>query len=460
MKLIFSSMTGLFLFFIAFSQKNNYADSLKQVLLTTQDDTIKGLTIATLSQEYLWKSPFTSLYYTNMGLELIKKPSVKTKFAISNNPTLYSFDILMYENVALASAQQRNDSLAINMIFRALHLAEKSKDKYDVPRVYGGVGLVYSAIGEHKLAIEYYKKRATSYDPLLDEYNRHFFLASIGQSYYELGNADSALAYINKVYSFFHLPENNDYALPDFYLGKIYNKRGDFHLALSYYKKSMKIARDANLISDLSDPYLGISETYKNLGQIDSSVHYAREALGIAVYSLLPNQSLNATTALASLFESERQFDSAYKYQKMSTGLKDSLFNKEKIKQVQNFMFSEQLLQQEIMDKQKTYENKIKIYSLKEKRTPEGYKPIVSLITKKADMNVEMAVRDNGNGIPNKVVNKIFQPFFTTKPTGQGTGLGLSLAYDIVKAHGGEIKVETKEGEYTEFIIHLPFINN
>jgi two-component system NtrC family sensor kinase len=65
-------------------------------------------------------------------------------------------------------------------------------------------------------------------------------------------------------------------------------------------------------------------------------------------------------------------------------------------------------------------------------------------------------VSDNGNGIPQKVLDKIFQPFFTTKPTGQGTGLGLSLAYDIVKAHSGDIKVETKEEEGSEFIISLP----
>ena len=69
---------------------------------------------------------------------------------------------------------------------------------------------------------------------------------------------------------------------------------------------------------------------------------------------------------------------------------------------------------------------------------------------------VEIRVKDNGNGIPQKVLDKIFQPFFTTKPTGQGTGLGLSLSYDIIKAHGGEIKVETKEGEFAEFVIQLP----
>jgi two-component system NtrC family sensor kinase len=84
------------------------------------------------------------------------------------------------------------------------------------------------------------------------------------------------------------------------------------------------------------------------------------------------------------------------------------------------------------------------------------YDPTVSVSTRKIGDRVEVIVKDNGNGIPPKVLEKIFQPFFTTKPTGQGTGLGLSLSYDIVKAHGGEIKVETKENEGTEFTIVLP----
>lgn len=75
---------------------------------------------------------------------------------------------------------------------------------------------------------------------------------------------------------------------------------------------------------------------------------------------------------------------------------------------------------------------------------------------KKINDKVEICVADNGNGIPERVLDKIFQPFFTTKPSGQGTGLGLSMSYDIVKAHGGELKVDTKEGEGTEFIIQLP----
>jgi signal transduction histidine kinase len=85
-----------------------------------------------------------------------------------------------------------------------------------------------------------------------------------------------------------------------------------------------------------------------------------------------------------------------------------------------------------------------------------SYEPRVTVTTKKISNRVEIVVKDNGDGIPGNIVGKIFQPFFTTKPTGQGTGLGLSLAYDIVKAHGGEVRVETKEGDGTEFIIQLP----
>jgi signal transduction histidine kinase len=85
----------------------------------------------------------------------------------------------------------------------------------------------------------------------------------------------------------------------------------------------------------------------------------------------------------------------------------------------------------------------------------QDYKPMVIVSTKKLDNKIEISVKDNGPGIPNDIKDKIFQPFFTTKPTGSGTGLGLSLSYDIVKAHGGELKVETKESEGSEFVIQL-----
>ncbi len=99
--------------------------------------------------------------------------------------------------------------------------------------------------------------------------------------------------------------------------------------------------------------------------------------------------------------------------------------------------------------------NAFYVVNEKSKQSIAGYEPTVEVSTKKEGNKVLIAVRDNGDGIPQKVLDKIFQPFFTTKPTGQGTGLGLSLSYDIVKAHGGELKVETKEGEGSTFTVQL-----
>jgi two-component system NtrC family sensor kinase len=98
-------------------------------------------------------------------------------------------------------------------------------------------------------------------------------------------------------------------------------------------------------------------------------------------------------------------------------------------------------------------------YAVDEKESKsksEDYKPTVSVSTEKTKDIVIITVSDNGNGIPKKALCKIFQPFFTTKLTGKGTGLVLSMSYDIIKAQGGKLNVETKEGESTTFVIKLP----
>ena len=101
------------------------------------------------------------------------------------------------------------------------------------------------------------------------------------------------------------------------------------------------------------------------------------------------------------------------------------------------------------------YNNAFYAVNEKKKTADESYNPTVLVQTKKINDRVEIKVTDNGNGIRQNIVDKIFQPFYTTKPTGQGTGLGLSLSYDIIKAHDGEIKVRTMENEGSEFIVVL-----
>jgi len=92
----------------------------------------------------------------------------------------------------------------------------------------------------------------------------------------------------------------------------------------------------------------------------------------------------------------------------------------------------------------------------KQKQNIPGYEPTIAIRTRRAGEKIEINFADNGIGIPQKVQDKIFQPFFTTKPTGSGTGLGLSISYDIVRAHGGGLTVNSREGEGTEFVVRLP----
>jgi len=106
------------------------------------------------------------------------------------------------------------------------------------------------------------------------------------------------------------------------------------------------------------------------------------------------------------------------------------------------------------------YNNAFYAVNKKKSQLDGTFEPLVSVTTKRVGNTATLSVKDNGMGIPQNILDKIFQPFFTTKSTGQGTGLGLSLSYDIIKAHGGELTVETKEGEFAEFIIHLPIVHS
>jgi signal transduction histidine kinase len=99
------------------------------------------------------------------------------------------------------------------------------------------------------------------------------------------------------------------------------------------------------------------------------------------------------------------------------------------------------------------------LYAVRQKQEQLGasYEPKVEVSTSRKNGQVEIKIRDNGTGIPESVKRKVFQPFFTTKPSGQGTGLGLSLSYDIItKGHGGDLLMESEEGNFTEFTILLP----
>jgi signal transduction histidine kinase len=439
----------------------------------------------------------------------------------------------------------------------------------------------------------------------------------------------------------------------------IYSKKGNYFKALEYYRKGYGYAVGSKIHSNIMENGNGIAKIFWKTNQPDSTIYYAKRVLEASKDAQYPVIKLEALGLLADVYKSQGNIDSTVKYLELTLATKDSLFNQQKVIQIQSMTFNEQLRQQDIRDAQKAYRDRIKtdiligglivlllvafslfrnnrnkqkakvkiekayaelkntqaqliqsekmaslgeltagiaheiqnplnfvnnfselntelisemqqeldkgnlddakaisndvkkneqkishhgkradvivkgmlqhsrastgkkeltdinklaheylrlsyhgfrakdksfnatietdfdpavgklnvvpqdigrvilnlinnaFYAVGERQNVEGirYQPTVTVRTKKLNDKVEIKVNDNGNGIPQKILNKIFEPFFTTKPTGQGTGLGLSLSYDIIKAHGGEVEVETEEGKGAEFIIQLPIDN-
>ena len=482
------------------------------------------------------------------------------------------------------------------------------------------------------------------------------FLAEIGQTYVLMNKPDSALIYTQQSLDQKELFHGGEYEFAVYLLATIQNSQGKYKDAMKNYRKALPLALQEGFAWDTLQIFSGMSTLFRNIGELDSSVHYAQiVAKGWTNESEYKNL-LEALNNLAQVYKLKRNKDSALKYVELSQIFRDSVFSREKTREAQRITYNESMKQQELIASQLNYKNKAQLYTLlgstfvllfiavilwrnnrqkqesKEKieraftelkstqaqliqsekmaslgeltagiaheiqnplnfvnnfsevnkellvemkdemnkgniddanaiandvidneekinhhgkradaivkgmlqhsRTSSGikeptninalvneylslsyhglrakdktfnatlqkdfdessgkiniipqdigrvllnlynnafyavtekkkqqegnYEPTVSVSTKKINDEIEIRVKDNGNGIPQKVIDKIFQPFFTTKPTGQGTGLGLSLSYDIVKAHGGELKVKTKDGEGSEFIVQIP----
>ncbi len=635
---------NLLLIFIFFSSQSfaqdKKIDSLQQLLSVAKDDTNKVQILINLGSAYQWNKPDSALMY---GLKARQ---------LSQQLNYIDGELRIALTLSEALSTKGNFSQALEIDFKALQLAEKTGKQN--PFFEAEIGNVYFYSGDYTKALEYYLR----YKSDSDKVTRGF----IGETYYHLGRLDSALFYISKAYQI----DKNDswhWSVPYYYMALIEAKEGEFKDALNNYRLGLLNSR-ANL--DIANGYNGIAFVFKQIGKVDSAVYYAKEAMKLAQKESLTPNVLDASALLTELYIKVNT-DSAFKYQRAMLAAKDSLFSEEKVKQMQNLSFNEQMRQQElqqaIQQTQLKYRNRLNVYLLiagllillivalglwrrniykqksfallhkqkeeiqttlsqlksaqsqliqsekmaslgeltagiaheiqnplnfvnnfsevnkemiaemkeeidkgnydeakliandieensekinhhgkradaivkgmlqhsqkntgqkestdinaladeylrlayhglkakdknfnvtmntnfdsnigkiniipqdigrvllnlynnafyavteKKKLIGDGYEPTVSVSTKKINNKTELTVTDNCNGIPPNIVDKIFQPFFTTKPTGQGTGLGLSLSYDIIKAHGGEIKVESKQSETTTFIILLP----
>jgi two-component system NtrC family sensor kinase len=647
---------GIFILFLsacvnAANAQTAYLDSLKGVLSITAEDTARVLLLSEISLWSIFSNPDTSLQLAKEGIRLAQRLNYPKGEAYCKRSSGFFF------------WSTGDYTTAIKLAFTGIPYAEKSKDLDLLEWLYSLLLNAYRDNGDFDEAIRYDRKSRGLYQKLNHSINAKddAITASI---YYGMGDLDSARHYIELSMQQGGISDGWTCMVK----GQILTKANEFDSALHYFSLGGQMFLDDNNFKDLTNLYQSISTLYRSAGDIDSSIHYATSGLQIARLKSFEKEHFVLCSLLADLYDGVKS-DSTLKYYKLAMVAKDSLFNKEKTKQVLSVQFDEELRQQEIINAEIQYKNRLKTYgliagliiflvvavilwlnNLQKKRAnlqlqqqkkkvestlselrstqaqliqsekmaslgeltagiaheiqnplnfvnnfsevnnelidelkeeaekgnidevkiiaddikensekinhhgkradaivkgmlqhsrsssgtkeptdinalcdeylrlayhglrakdksfnttletnfdsgigqvkivpqdigrvilnlinnafyaaplpPEGgfkdpdykHNPTVWVRTKKVGDKVFISVRDNGPGIPQKILDKIFQPFFTTKPTGQGTGLGLSLAYDIIKEHGGDIKVETKEGEGSEFIIQLQVI--
>ena len=655
----------LFLSSVTFvSGQQSDENNLRTVINQQKADTVEVNALVFLS---LQQREFDSAFkYAHQGLLLAQKLNYRKGEAMS------------LLSLCGSMGAQTNFSQAIRYGLNALNIFEELKDKSGIASAQLILQGTYREAGDYKISLVH----AFSGEQLAEANNTigvtlfpghrlaPLFLAEIGQTYILMNQLDSAEVYSQKSIAQNELFNGAKWNFPLYLLATIQSMKGEYNIALENYRSAVPLAVQNGFFRDTLQIFSGMSTLFKKMEKLDSAIFYAREVKNYWSPQTEIKNLLEAVNTLAACYKLKGEKDSALKYIELGHSLKDSIFSREKDKEIQNITFNEELKEQEIAAAQLKYKNKIKIATLaglllvvlliagillrhnhhrkkaflmlekqkaeiqyqktkaeqaleelksaqaqliqrekmaslgeltaciaheiqnplnfvnnfselsselvdemktelvngnirdsiamadnlkqnlekinhhgkradiiikgmlqhsqsssgikeltdinklaaeylrltqhalkakdksfnatvktdfdqsigninivpqdigrvilnlitnafyvvgeKNKQAGEGYEPTVSVSTRKMEGNVQIRVEDNGNGIPQKVLDKIFQPFFTTKPTGQGTGLGLSLAYDIIRAHGGEIKVETKEGEGSAFFIVLP----
>jgi two-component system NtrC family sensor kinase len=633
-----------------YAQNNATTDSLKHIVNKQQNDTTEVNALSYLASQQASSNP--GFEYAQRGLLLARKINYKKGEA----------ECLWV--LASCYLYHGNYSSGIQYLLDALDIYESIKYNVGIAEARLMLQASYRDIGDYQQSLghAFAGEKIAEANNVIGNFDfpgqrlAPLFLAEIGGTYVRMNKLDSALIYTQRSIDKNELFNGTKWNFPVYLLATIQNKQGNYKLALENYKQALPLAIQNNIFQDTLQIFSGMSTLFKNIGQLDSAIHYA----SIVALSQNPELEvkvlLEAEINLGEVYKLKGNKDSALKYIEISHALEDSIFSKEKDRQVQRIAFNEQLKQQEITAAQTRYKNKIQLYVLmaglagliliamilwrsnqhkqrdkikiekayselkstqaqliqsekmaslgeltagiaheiqnplnfvnnfsdvnkelleelkheadkgninevkaiasdvieneekinhhgkradaivknmlqhsrknevikgptdinalcdehlrlsyhgmrakdknfnaemqtrfdesigkiniipqdigrvllnlfnnafyavneKKQKLNGTFEPVVNVSTKKENGNIVIKVEDNGNGIPKNIVDKIFQPFFTTKPTGQGTGLGLSLSYDIIKAHGGEIKVEAKEGEGAKLLIQLP----
>ncbi len=657
--LLFFFLTGVFQLAIA----QRAADSVLKQLQTARNDTSKLRILSELSEANYASKPDNSLIFAQQCYELAAKLDDQKYKANSL--------VLMASAYGIMADYAKD----ITLYLKALKIYQSEHDDYNIIRIYVNMSDDYSHMRDYQKGMLYAKKADSVFRSLTAMQQKSRFkmpemiaYAIIGDCYLFAGKLDSAEAYLQKVYRYANL-SNNQGMIGNVSrsLGELAAARGQKEKALRYFENAFTFAAKANDIQAAGVAQLSIANLYQKTGRLDSAIFYGQKALLTARSANFKQDALEACMALYGYYDQNHNLTQAFKYYKMATAIKDSLFSQNVTRQLVSAGYEEKQNQLEVAAVQERYQNKMRTYALiagmailmllsvifwrnsdqrkkanrllqtqkeelattlgqlqqtkdqliqsekmaslgeltagiaheiqnplnfvnnfsevsaellaelkdevkaghtddvlaiaddltqnLEKITHHGkradsivkgmlehsristgqkeltdlnkltdeylrlayqglrvkeksfnaellthfdtnlplvtvipqdigrvllnifnnafyavqqkaktagplFNPTIEVSTAQNGKQVLITIKDNGTGIPYEVMNKIMQPFFTTKPTGQGTGLGLSLSYDIVvKGHGGQLTVTSQEGEYAQFEILLDPLN-
>jgi len=638
-------------------------DTLRASLKNAPDDTTRINILGKLGTSYFISNPDSCIIFSLQAYEL----AVKNNLPIKQSRAL--------NNTANAYGTMGDYVKAIQMYFRALRINESLNNVPGIVSVYNNIGATYVQEQDYKNALRYLLIANKKWDEYLlshkvkkfnEQEQKAILFINLGECCLYTGRIDSADYYLQRCYKEAKTKKFTNL------INNIERDLGEVEIARKHKEGALKHLNDAITISIanedvemLSMSYLSRSKLYHNYKQQDSAKYYAKKAFETAREGKYLQDVLNAGNVLYAYYDEDHDLPEAYKYYKLATAAKDSLYSQDRVKQLLSLDFEEKQRKQEIEQAQSQYQEKVRTYILiaglvivlllafifwrnsrqrqaanklllkqkedieatlsqlkltqnqliqsekmaslgeltagiaheiqnplnfvnnfsevnlellselkderkkavkdeelqddllsnieqnlekirhhgkradgivkgmlqhsrassntkepvnintltdeylrlayhglrakdksfntelithyneklpvtnvvpqdigrvllnlftnafyavqqKQKTAGVSYKPTVEVSTLANNGLIEIKVKDNGPGVPEHIRDKIVQPFFTTKPTGEGTGLGLSISYDIIKAHGGQISIDTEEGEFTEFTITIP----
>ena len=652
-----STLSTLFILWsLSASAQQAANDSLLRLLNTNIPDSSRSLILDRLGLSLMTSKPLIALKYAQQGLEVAQK--AKFPKGISRN----------MNRIGAIMRVTGNYPKSLKMHLDALKIAEETKDLDGLIRIYNQLGLFYSSQKDHKKAIETYFKGLNIAKKIHDKNLEIALLSNIGADYAFLNSLDSARIYTQSAYELGVKQKSKNINVLLANLANVNARAKNYTLGLSYHRQSLPYSLLMEDYTTIGNTYFEMAEIFKKTNQPDSCLFYAQKSLKVSEETN-NIQSIYGSSSLLSDLYNKTDIQKSYQFYKQATAAKDSMFNQQKAKQIENVSFVENLRQQELIDAEKAFKNrqwsiillsiigvvflislllfrnnriqnkanrllnkqkqeidlqrnkaenalkelestqmqlvqKEKLASLGEitagiaheiqnplnfvnnfaelsieladelqeefekmgiapenkelveellrdltqnqqrisshgkrassivsnmlehSRASEGEQqitdmnklveeylnlsyhgmraknksfhadyqlirdenlpqikvnqqdigrvlinlfnnafyaasksenPAVKVITKLVNNEICIEVIDNGKGIPKEILSKIFQPFFTTKPTGEGTGLGLSLSYDIItKGNNGSIEVLSEEGNGANFTIKLP----